>query len=274
MKSATNRITAINLIFLLLLCVSGYVENPLFSDTVYYLAFLIPIGVGMYLISREKPITDNVTTIELKIGGRKLKGILPLIAPTLAAIMITAMLTSSLMGLLGHTETATVNESFPIAILVHALTPALLEELLFRYIPIKMLLPYSERWAVILSSVYFALIHANLFQIPYAFIAGILFALIDIKAESVIPSFFIHFTNNLLSLIIIFSGGSAVAQIAIYVSVAVLAAVSALLIFIKRNEYKSLTRPLFNKGECEEYSIAPLLLCMATLSIAITSLFS
>jgi len=187
--------------------------------------------------------------------------------------MITAILTSSLMGLLGYTDTVTVGESFPVAILVHALVPALLEELLFRYIPIKMLLPYSERWAVILSSVYFSLIHANLFQIPYAFIAGILFALIDISAESVIPSFFIHFINNLLSLIIIFTGGSTVTQIVIYVTVAVLATASALVIFIKRNDYKSLTRPLFNKGECEQYSIAPLLLCAATLSIAITSLF-
>jgi membrane protease YdiL (CAAX protease family) len=227
----------------------------------------------MYIIRREKPITENVRTVEIKVTPHALKDALPLGAPVLAAIIISASLSACVMTLFGYEKAITITESFPIAIILHALLPALLEELLFRYVPIKMLLPYSERAAVILSSVYFSLIHANLFQIPYAFIAGILFALIDIRAQSVIPSILIHFTNNTLSLIIIFTNGEILPSVIVYSAVAVAALISLLVIYIKRKSYKNIAQAIFNKGEAEEYSPAPVLLVITALTLALTSLF-
>ena len=41
----------------------------------------------------------------------------------------------------------------------------------------------------------------NIIQIPFAFILGLIFAYIDCKANSIIPSIIIHFINNLYSVI-------------------------------------------------------------------------
>ena len=65
----------------------------------------------------------------------------------------------------------------------------------------KLLLPYSKRHTVIYSSLFFALIHCSFSQMPYAFIAGVIFMLVDVAFDSVWPSIILHFVNNSLSIV-------------------------------------------------------------------------
>lgn len=77
-----------------------------------------------------------------------------------------------------------------------ALVPAIFEELLFR----KAILNYSKRFgnlfAVIFSSLLFGLIHMNLNQGIFAFILGLVFAVIAIKTSSIKLTILLHFLNN------------------------------------------------------------------------------
>ena len=86
-------------------------------------------------------------------------------------------------------------------ILKYGLAPAIFEEMLFRYLPLRRLGSYSPRLAVFYSALFFSLVHASLLKIPYALLAGLIFAAIDIAAGSVLPSMIIHFINNLLSIL-------------------------------------------------------------------------
>lgn len=82
-----------------------------------------------------------------------------------------------------------------------AILPAFAEEFTFRGIIMGSLRPYSEGLAILVSSATFALMHGNFVQLPFTFCCGLVFAYIDIKCNSLLPSIIIHFLNNGLSVL-------------------------------------------------------------------------
>ncbi len=95
-----------------------------------------------------------------------------------------------------------------------AIVPAIFEELLFR----KAILNYSKRFgklfAVVFSALIFGLIHMNLSQGIFAFILGIIFAIIAIKTNSIKITMLLHFLNNgYAALKVIFDGSKLVTGI-------------------------------------------------------------
>ena len=58
--------------------------------------------------------------------------------------------------------------------------------------------PFGRKNAIILSAVLFALMHKNIPQAVGAFAIGIIFAIVDIKADSIVPSIIMHSLNNML----------------------------------------------------------------------------
>ena len=272
MKRITAYITFLDILFLLLLSISGGISGIL-SDAVYYLAFLIPIFFGIYLIKEhEKSDAENQVTLGFGINKKSAANFIPLVFPIITAILAVSLLTSLLMGIFGFTDSTEISEPFPAALMLHALLPAILEEMLFRYIPLKLTLGYSRRWGIIISSLFFSLSHANIFRLPYAFIAGILFALVDIMADSILPSVILHFINNALSLVfIIYLDESA--TLPFFLIMLSLAVISAVFIFIKRQNYKKFFKPILEGGKKTELSLAPIALIAVTLILAITDLF-
>lgn len=82
-----------------------------------------------------------------------------------------------------------------------AIIPAFVEEFAFRGVIMGVLRPYSEGLAIFVSSAAFALMHGNFVQLPFTFCCGLVFAYIDIKANSMLPSIIVHFLNNGLSVL-------------------------------------------------------------------------
>ena len=82
-----------------------------------------------------------------------------------------------------------------------AILPAFVEEFAFRGIVMGVLRPYSPGLAILVSSATFALMHGNFVQLPFTFCCGLVFAYIDIKTNSLLPSIIIHFLNNGLSVL-------------------------------------------------------------------------
>lgn len=81
-----------------------------------------------------------------------------------------------------------------------AVVPAFAEELAFRGVIMGGMRRFGDRVAIIGSSVLFASMHANIVQIPFAFILGLMFAYVDCKTNSILPSILIHFFNNAYAL--------------------------------------------------------------------------
>ena len=272
MTQKIKLITIIDLLFLMILGAAGSVENDILSDIVYYLAFLIPIALGISHIFGDFGKQSNSMSRKAKLDDFKLtrEGAilsLPLIFPEILAVLLISVATSELMALLGQENTASFPEPFIYAVFIHALIPAILEELLFRFVPIK-ILKGEEKTAVILSSVMFAFAHANLFQIPYAFIAGLIFAFVYVATGSIWPSVVMHFTNNLVSLTSIygFADGWLVSLLAVFTLI------SAVFIVIRRKTYKERIKTLWEGGKIN-LTYSPLLFIAVSLILSVSVLF-
>lgn len=77
-----------------------------------------------------------------------------------------------------------------------AIIPAFVEEFAIRGVVLQSLRRFGDKFAIIMSALVFALMHGNMVQIPFAFIAGIAFGYIVIKTGTLWSSIIIHFINN------------------------------------------------------------------------------
>ncbi len=81
-------------------------------------------------------------------------------------------------------------------LLVIAVLPAVFEEVIFRGFLLKGMKAFGTLGAVLLCGGLFALYHQNPAQTVYQFCCGAAFALVAVKAGSVLPTILSHFLNN------------------------------------------------------------------------------
>ena len=84
---------------------------------------------------------------------------------------------------------------FPVFLSLAAL-PAVLEEIVFRGALLTELKAAGIKKAAVLSGLYFALIHMDFQQFPYAMIMGMIFAYLVLYTKSILASVFAHFIIN------------------------------------------------------------------------------
>ena len=190
-------ITAASLGFFILFILSGAVGGAL-GNVLYYLA--LPVSGFSALFICKSDLSEEKM---LSIKASDVKASLAYVFPTVLLVMTVSYLTGLFFSLFGISTDEKITEPLPIAILVYALYPAVFEELLFRYIPLRLSHKMPRGVLVAVSAASFALVHADLTAISYALFAGVLLILVDLKYKSVLPSIIIHFTNNLCSVLYI-----------------------------------------------------------------------
>ncbi|MBO5653487.1 MAG: CPBP family intramembrane metalloprotease, partial [Clostridia bacterium] len=130
----------------------------------------------------------------------------------------------------------------PMTVLTSALSPAIGEEMLFRYTCLALLLPYGKRFGVAVSALLFALFHQNFYQMPYALAAGIVLALAALYSRSFLLPIFLHFANNLLSL---FMGDRLTLPLVfLFVGLGIASGITLFFLSRKKEEAPSLQAPL------------------------------
>lgn len=77
-----------------------------------------------------------------------------------------------------------------------AVLPAIFEEFYVRKAVLEYSQKYGNTFAIISTSILFAVLHMNISQSLFAFIMGIILAVIAIYSNSIIPTGIIHFLNN------------------------------------------------------------------------------
>ena len=80
-----------------------------------------------------------------------------------------------------------------------AVVPALVEEFAIRGTVLQPLRKYGDKFAILASSLLFAILHGNLIQAPFALIAGIVLGYSVCITNSIWTGVLIHFCNNLYS---------------------------------------------------------------------------
>ena len=74
--------------------------------------------------------------------------------------------------------------------------PALLEEIVFRGVLLEEYKAYGDVAAVIMTALFFAMIHFSLENFLYYFFAGLIFGLMTIATDSSVPAILLHIINN------------------------------------------------------------------------------
>ena len=263
MKRSVNILIGADLIFLSLLILSGAFSGAL-STFIYILAFAIAISFA--LISAKATLNTEKYLLPLKNYDISLA----LTPPTVLLVASLSVVTTLIASAFGVNAELSLGDSLPLALLEHALLPSLLEEILFRYVPLR-ILP-KTRHTVVISSLFFALVHHSYLSFAYAFVAGCIFMAVDMISESVIPSIVMHLINNALSVLLTFYSDNISVTLALVSLLTLLSVISVVYLFIKRRRFVSLLQsPRGGEEYGGQYEI--LMLIAPSLVIATLELF-
>lgn len=95
---------------------------------------------------------------------------------------------------------------FLFGVLSVAILPAICEEFAHRGLILQGTRKvWGYKTAIIISSIFFGLMHLNIQQFFFATILGIFMAYVDISAGSIIPSIIMHFCNNFINVFLSFA---------------------------------------------------------------------
>jgi membrane protease YdiL (CAAX protease family) len=186
---------------------------PFFSASPWYNWLLQFFGMYAlaaplcYLMLRRLPAAPAPSRARL--GGKRFLFFL-LIA--LGALYSTNMLSQILIVLVSRVKGGPIVNPVEYLIGADMLLPGILfggilgpivEEYLFRYLLIRPLRSYGEGLCLFASGLIFALFHANLYQVFYAFVLGALFAFIRLRTGTILYCSLYHILINLTGLFLI-----------------------------------------------------------------------
>lgn len=104
-----------------------------------------------------------------------------------------------------HVAELVIKYPFPVAFFVVAVMPALCEELIYRGILFQGYRKTGVWIAVLLTAFLFGMMHMNLNQFSYAFILGLIFALVREITGSILPVVLLHIYINGKSVVVLYA---------------------------------------------------------------------
>ena len=178
-------------------------------DVVYeiyiMLSYLLPMVLAILPIAILTQIPLRVAIPMRRVPARvTVPSVMFILGCSVIGVLITSVLLTFFQsaGLGYNVEMPPVPQT-DIGIVLYLITmsilPAIFEELLFRGYIMQSLRRFGDWFAVIVSSVVFALFHGNFAQLPNAFIMGLAIGLVAVRTGSLIPGMILHFVNNLLA---------------------------------------------------------------------------
>jgi membrane protease YdiL (CAAX protease family) len=130
----------------------------------------------------------------------------------------------------------------------------------------------SKGAILLVSAIFFALVHHSFFSFGYAFVAGVIFMAIDLALDSVIPSILIHFINNALSVgMLVYKDNEGFAP-AIYALVVILSVLSFAIIIANKKKYKEKFASIFKVEERIPISMPIISFALVCVAMAVFSI--
>lgn len=227
----------------------------------HYTSYALPVLLFLLFFARHEELAPALRPTAAGLGR-----VLPLLPIFLSSVLLISAVTGWAMTALGLPPAGgTVGESaFLSRVLQHALLPAVMEEALFRICVLALLSRRSPARAVPQSALLFALLHASLYQLPYAFVGGIFLAAAALWGGSVVYAMLFHLLNNLLSLVLgalpqwVGITAGLYLTLAITLALFLLAAWGAVVLWRRRRKSGEKLPPV--RGWLKELACSPLLL--------------
>lgn len=189
---------------------------PFLNDTGYEVLYSLTYGLA-YLLSFLIPALVLRLTLKEDIypkgyrAARTSKGAGLWVLFILGTVYCCALLNSYLMnfffGFFGQPNMELFETTFNgvhsvlLEVLTMAIIPGICEEVLFRGVFLKRLLPFGKNLAVVISALFFALMHQMPLQFLYTFSAGLMLGYLYVYTGSVWWGVLVHTLNNALSVL-------------------------------------------------------------------------
>lgn len=167
-----------------------------------YLLACVIYGIVLLLWKKRDFCFRTIWTRERRMSG---KSFFVLFCIFLSAQAVQILLTPVIEWLLNQIglsamaslESAAVGTSTVSMFLYVAIIAPIFEEIIFRGVILRNLLPYGKKFAIIASSFLFGLLHGNIIQSPYAFMVGLVLGYTAVE-YGMIWSVVLHIFNNLV----------------------------------------------------------------------------
>lgn len=159
--------------------------------SIYFMTFLF----SLFLYLKHKD--DFRITVSLK--KMSSKKMVYFTALTICGIPV-AMVLNALADFLAGTGIESTNEvtAFPVipALIIYALIPAIVEEFVFRGIILGIYEKVDVRAGILISSLFFALLHFSPGSVLYGFLFGVIFALVRVRTGNLLYTICMHCAFN------------------------------------------------------------------------------
>ena len=176
------------------------VLNYTFSNISTYIPKLLAFGV---LYKKYRPLKRLDTQYENK-SYYPLIFIPAMFAFAMWGSNITTCINYILQLLFGAGEIQNVMEAIApssfsagvVTLIFTAFVAPIFEEIIYRHLLLRSLKPIGDTPAIIISALVFGLAHGNFDQFAYAFLSGIIFGLMAVRYDTIIPGMVLHLINN------------------------------------------------------------------------------
>lgn len=174
----------------------------------------------------------------------------------IAGSYVTNFFGAMVEGMFGITFTMPTDETvldtpakILLAVLGTAVIPAFVEEFAIRGTVMQPLRRYGDKFAIVMSSLVFAMMHGNMVQIPFAFIAGIAIGYAVTVSGSMWVGVAIHFLNNFSAVMMQVAVDNLPESRANLVVLAMVGVIAAVGILCAVLYFKTYARPTLHGGE-------------------------
>ena len=238
---------------------SGFADmTALIGDSVFSLVMQIATSILMFTIPYivvAKILKYNISDL-VELRRPKVKTLSPLLCVGLGVCALSEIFTNIFASLLSsfginpempQMESGNSVEGKVLYILAIAIVAPLVEEFALRGIALSIFKKFGEGFAILVSALLFGLMHGNLIQMPFAFVAGLGLGFVAVKSGSLWGAILLHAIVNSVSLVTQFISDMFTIEIAniaysVYLIAALLLGVFGFLSFTRKGETISLTK--------------------------------
>ncbi|MCC2327003.1 CPBP family intramembrane glutamic endopeptidase [Bacillus wiedmannii] len=168
------------------------------------IGFSLMLIIIFLIFSKE---LTNDPKLSIKLSGSLFVRILVGIIVVFLAQIVGSMLDKSIFQL--TTQSANTSNTVaaaaisPVALISIVLLAPLVEEFVFRYAAINILMSkFKQTWSILISSLFFSIMH---FDFPFIFgyfLIGVILALVYVRTNRLLVSFVVHASMNLIVVIL------------------------------------------------------------------------
>jgi len=258
------------------------VGNGIINMSVHVLAFLLPT---LLIVSFLKMPLGVAFPMRRPTARLTVPGIFCLFGMSVFGVYIAAFITGFL------STTAGITPSMPdfsppagraeIAIYLISLSiiPAVFEEFLCRGAVMQSLRRFGDPFALVMSSLLFAMLHRNFLQGPNAFLAGLVLGYFTLRSDSLVPAIIMHFINNLVTGFLMVAmqympaSQAQILNFSIMPAYLALGAIGVVLMITLNGGFKPLRQTSTGLGEAKKYGLfftAPLAIVFTIFTAILT----